>query len=121
MKSSGLRTSIQSHQTKMRELNVKVNGTAGTPVASGFDGLGIKEVIDVGTGEYTLVLLRPFNVNNANDPMAWVQSLTAGITARVKAVDFDRVTVECQNAAGTATDADLLIKITGCDNRFNYR
>ena len=44
----------------MRELQIIVDGTAGTPSASGHDRLQISSVVDNGVGDYTVILKRPF-------------------------------------------------------------
>jgi len=112
--------SIKTAQLQMRELMCDISGTAGTPAASGFDSIQIKEVIDNGAGDYTLVLLRPFNVDNANTARAMVTCLTANTVATVSAVAYDRVSILTTNLSGVATDADFTVLIKGCDHRFNY-
>lgn len=122
---NGQRKAVISHQIKMREVNVNVDGSAATPAASGFDKSQIKEVIDNGVGSWTIVLKMPFNKDNANSPQAQVQSLTADVVFHVSAVDYDRVTVQGRSV-GTSTvdpaaaDGDFAVRILGCDHRFNY-
>lgn len=116
---NALSRSIKSAQAKMRIVAVNVNGTAGTPVASGFDDSQILSVVDNGTGSYTIILKKPFEYDNANNLMAFVQTLTAARACSVSAVDYDRVTVLCTDLAGVAADADISVMMLGCDHRFN--
>jgi len=111
---------IKSAQLKMRLIAVAVSGTAGTPAASGFDESQIESVVDNGTGDYTIILKKPFESDLADNCQAMVQSLTAGIMTQVSAVDYDRVTVKCFDDAGAAADADLFVWILGCDHRFTH-
>ena len=112
--------SIKTAQVNMREIQVEVDGTSVTPVASGFDKLQIKQVVDNGAGSYTIILKKPFQDGNANKAKAFVQCLTASRVATVSAVAYDRVTVLCTDLAGAAADSDISILIKGCDHRFNY-
>lgn len=118
--SKDLKRSVKVAQLLMREVQFEISGTAGTPAASGFDKNQIKSVIDNGTGDYTVVLKRPFNANNANKAKAFVQCLTAARVATVSAVDYDRVTILVTDLSGVAADADISVLIKGCDHKFNY-
>ena len=109
--------SIKTAQLKMRELQIIVDGTAGTPSASGHDKLQISQVVDNGVGDYTIILKRPFNAVNKSKAMAFVQSITADRVAAVVAVAHDRVTVNVTDLSGVAADADLMILIKGSDAR----
>lgn len=101
----------------MRELQIIVDGTAGTPSASGHDRLQISSVVDNGVGDYTVILKRPFNAKNKSNAMAFVQTITADRLAHVVAVDHDRVTINCTDLAGVAADADIMVLIKGSDAR----
>jgi len=111
---------VQSAQAKMREIQVEIDGTQATPVASGFDKLQISSVVDNGAGDYTIILKRPFNPENANKAKAFVQSLTADRVCSVSAVDYDRVTILVTDLAGAPADADLSILIKGCDAKYQF-
>lgn len=112
--------SIKSAQVKTRILGISISGTAVAPAASGLDKRQIREVIDNGTGDYTIVLKRPFSKENADNCIAVVTPITKAINCAVVAVDYDRVTVECENYSGIATDADFMLMVYGTDNRIGY-
>lgn len=112
--------SLKMDQLKMRMIQVEIDGTAGTPAASGFDKTGISQVIDNGVGDYTIVLKKPFSKDNANKAKAMVTMLTPQRVAAVTAVDHDRVTIEVTDLAGAAADADMSILIIGQDFRFSH-
>lgn len=95
----------------MRQLTVDI--TAATSAVSGFDKLGIREVIKNGAGDFTIVLKRPFNAKNANTPRIQVMPMSAGVTSHLDASAHDRVTVVL------SADVDFTISILGCDHRFN--
>jgi len=118
--SKDLKRSVKVAQLLMREVQCEISGTAGTPVASGFDASQIKSVIDNGVGDYTIVLKRPFNNSNSNKAKAFVQCITAARVATVSAVAFDRVSILVTDLAGAAADADFSVLIKGCDHKFNY-
>ena len=110
--------SIKTAQSKMRELNFVIDGTAGTPAASGFDRFQIKEVIDLGAGNYTVIFKSPFE--RACQLGGWSTS-TADVTMQVTAVAYDRITVQCTTASsGAAVDADITLCVKGSDARFDY-
>lgn len=104
--------SMKSAQVKMRKLMVDV--AQATSAVTGFDSKQIKSITKNGAGDWTIVLLRPFNVANGNLPKAMVMPMAAGVTAYLSASAFDRVSVIL------SADVDFTIEITGCDNRFNY-
>ena len=104
----------------MRMLQCEIDGNVATPVASGFDGKQIKEIVDNGPGDYTIILKRPFSPSNANKAKAFVQVLEPDRIAYISAVDYDRVTVTILDVAGVAADASFSIMILGCNHRFNY-
>jgi len=116
----GMSRSIKTSQIKMRKLHIVLDGTAATPVVSGFDAGQIKEVIDNGVGSYTIVLKRPFNKENKHKAMAMVTAISQSVVPACTAVDFDRVTIDVEDTSGGAIDAQLMIEIIGCDHRFNY-
>ena len=110
------RRSIGTAQLKMRELNFIIDGTAGTPSASGFDEYGIDSVVDLGAGNYTIVFKNPFN---RACQVGGITSATANRIVQVTAVAYDRVTVQVTDDAGLAADADLHFCIKGTDSRYN--
>lgn len=108
---------IGTKQIKMREINVSIDGTAGTPSASGPDQFGISQVIDLGAGNYTIILRDP-SANGKSVSVGGHSMLTASTAMSISAVAFDRVTVQCTDLAGGALDADFSICIKVHDARF---
>jgi hypothetical protein len=109
--------SIKSAQIQLRMLTFSIDGTAGTPAASGPDRLGIASVTDLGAGNYTIIFANP--AVNAKDVMvSGHMMLTASTAMSVTAVAFDRITVQCTDLAGVAADADFSISVMVHDARF---
>lgn len=118
--SKEIKRSVKTAQLKMREINITLDGIPTDPFVSGFDKNSIQKVIKAATGQYEITLKRPFNLENQNGPLAFVQPITAGIITNVVATDSKTIVIDCADLAGTLTDCQLMIKITGCDHRFNY-
>lgn len=118
----GIRKALIMNNPKMRAIAVSVNGTAGTPAASGIDASQIESVTDNGAGDYTITLKFPFNSNSSVDPIAMVSSKTAGVQAYVTAIDYNVVTVEAVDTTdgSTATDCDFDLYMIGNDGRLSY-
>ena len=113
---SKLNRGIKTAQVGLRVLNLILDGVPATPVVSGFDEFGIKSVIDLGAGSYTLILDRPFE----RDCMVTGHAmLTVDGTLEVVAVAYDRVTVQTK-VSGAPTDTKFSLQIMGSDSRFNY-
>jgi hypothetical protein len=110
------RRGLKSAQILQRILNFTLSGVPATPVAGGFDQYGIKQVIDLGAGNYTVIFKYPFE---RACQLAGHASLTSGILVQVTAVDFDRITIQCRDAAGVATDANLHLSVIGSDSRYD--
>lgn len=109
-----LQRAIRSAQIKMRMIAVNVDGSAGAPVASGFDASQIKEIVKNGAGDHTIILKTPFDKDNATLPMAWITPVGGAATVQVTAAAYDRVTVLL------SADVDFSILILGQDFRFNH-
>lgn len=117
----GIRKAIVNNNPKTRWISVSVDGSAVTPEAMGMDKSQIKEVIDNGAGNYTLILKYPFNLENKEAPMSLAGSLDNGIGARVVATAHDRVTVETfDTATKAATDGAFTVMMHGNDGKINY-
>lgn len=114
---NGLKRSIKMDQLQMREIVVKVDGNAATPVASGFSESSIESVVDNGVGDYTINLKRPFNADHPVLPDAFVQELEADRKAHVSAVTHSSVRIVVTDLSGVAADAALSIRILGSDAR----
>lgn len=99
----------------MRILELELDSSPATPAVSGFDAFQIKSIVDVGVGEITLIMLRPFNLDNADKAKAFIQPLEADLTGYVKAVDYDRVTIQLTDLDGVAKDGAVSLLIIGSD------
>lgn len=110
--------SIKSAQVQMRMLQIDVDGNAATPAASGFDKLQISSVVDNGVGDYTIILKRPFNPENANKAKCFPMALEADTSVHMYASAHDRVSVKCSDLAGVAKDAAFSLMIIGCDLKY---
>lgn len=89
-------------------MNISVNGTAGTPVASGPDAAFIASITDGGAGLYTInfkeaAKIAPF--------VSGLVSLTDLANGRVVASTVSSITVQFDSSAtGNALDADFNIQ-----------
>lgn len=113
MSGSKQQSQISSAQLKVRQLAFSVDGTAGTPAASGLDSFQVSSVVDNGTGDYTIILSNPFGL--APQVLGIVPSSAGVYRFEVTAKDIDRVTVEFFDETGTAVDADFDIALVGTD------
>ena len=116
-RNKGLRRSISSEQLHLRMLNVSIDGTVATPIASSFDQHQIASIIDLGAGNYTIIFASPFERDCL--PQGHMM-LAADRAMHVTAVAFDRVTVQCSDLAGVAADAAFNLSVMGSDGRFDY-
>lgn len=101
------------------ELNISVNGTAGTPVASGPDAAFVSSITDNGTGDYTITLKEPAKMNLH---VAALVLATADSTAIVFAVSTSTIQVKAKSVGTTpaAKDVDFSIQIKFADQLSNY-
>lgn len=106
-----LKRSIKSKQLKSGLLCIKFDGTAGTIVAGGPDGFSVASIVDLGAGNYTIIL------NEAYEQDLHVVGILGATRSdwTVTAVANDRVTI----LAG-ADDAAISITLATFDNRFLY-
>ena len=101
------------------ELNISVNGTATTPVASGPDAFFVQSITDNGTGDYTITLKEPAKMN------LHVSSLvlaTADASIIVFAVGTQTIQVKAKSVASSpaAKDVDFSISIKFADQLSYY-
>lgn len=101
------------------ELNISVDGTATTPVASGPDAFFVTSITDNGTGDYTITL------KEAAQKSLHVSSIvcsTADSTGIVFAVTSSTVQVKFKSVAGSpaAKDVDFSIQIKFADQLSYY-
>lgn len=113
MSGSKQQSQISSAQLKVRQLAFSVDGSAGTPAASGLDGFQVSSVVDNGTGDYTIILANPFGL--APQVLGIVATSTGVHSIEVTAKDIDRVTVNFFDETNTAIDADFDIALLGTD------
>lgn len=101
---------LKVRQVGQISLNLTVNGTATTPVASGPDAAFVTSVQDLGTGNYKITLKEAAKLNLH---ISSILLLTADSTIIVTAVDKDSVTVQAKSVAASpaAKDADFNIQI----------
>ena len=102
------RQPLKVRQNNMTLLFLSISGTPAIPVVSGLDAKFVKNVVDLGAGNYQIV----FKDIARRNLIAVGQSVfTDGIYLRVVAVAKDSVTVICKTFGGIATDADFNITL----------
>lgn len=108
MIASILRT-LKCRQVGQVQMQISVNGTATTPVASGPDAMFIKSITDNGTGSYTITFKE---AAKANPFVSGVVLLTADCSHSVTAVTKDSITIEFKSVEDVpaAKDADFNIQ-----------
>ncbi len=101
------------------ELNITVNGTAVTPVASGPDAAFVESITDLGTGEYTIKLKESAKIKLH---VSSIVLLTADATAYMFAHTENSVTIKARSvaAAPAAKDVDFNIQIQYFDQLSYY-
>ena len=99
-------------------LNISVDGTAGTPVASGPDASIVESIVDNGTGDYTINLKEPskMNLHVASIVCATADSIIPF------AVGLQSIQVKARSVAAVpaAKDVDFSIQILFMDQLSNY-
>lgn len=101
-------TAKRCRQIEFYEVFVSVNGTAGTPAASGIDAKAVASVADLGAGNYRITLK---DKSPQNLSVAGIVSLTASRVVQVTAADQSSITVQFRNLSGVAADADFTVAI----------
>lgn len=110
--------SLKCRQVGQVQLNISVNGTGATPIASGPDASFISSITDGGAGLYTIILkesgkLAPF--------VSGLVSLTDLANGRVVATTVSSITVQFDNSTtGAAVDADFNIQFQVMDQLAYY-
>ena len=102
-----LTRSLKCRQVGQVQMNISVNGTAATPVASGPDAAFIQSITDGGAGLYTINLKEPAKIAPF---VSGIVALTADVIPHVVAVTTSSITVQFNDAAGAAADADFNIQ-----------
>ena len=101
-----LKRSLQCRQVGAILMNCSVDGTAGTPVASGLDEKFIESVVDNGAGDYTITVKEAAKQNLIP---AGIVSLTDGAILSVSAVTPSSISVIAVDDTGASVDADFII------------
>lgn len=100
--------SLKCRQVGQVQLNISVNGTAGTPVASGPDASFISSITDGGAGLYTINLKEPAKIA---PHVSGIVPLTDLANGRVTATTVSSITVQFDSSdTGAALDADFNIQ-----------
>jgi hypothetical protein len=101
---------LKVRQVGQISLNISVNGTATTPVASGPDAAFVQSVADNGTGDYTITLKESAKMDLHVSSLALA---TADSSIIVFAVSKNTIQVKAKSVAGSpaAKDVDFNIKI----------
>lgn len=116
---NSLKRPQQCRQVGQVVLNISVNGTAGTPVASGPDAFFVQSVTDLGTGNYTITLKEASRINLY---VGAIVLATADSTIIPTAVTTSAVTVQARSVAASpaAKDVDFSIQIVFADQLSYY-
>jgi len=89
-------------------MHIAINGTAGSPVASGPDAAFVSSVQKLGTGQYKI------NLKDKAKSNILISSLVSATSSRIckaHASDTESITVYTFNDAGVAADADIIAQI----------
>lgn len=108
---------LKCRQVGQVQINISVNGTAGTPVASGPDASFVTSITDGGAGLYTINLKEPGKLAPF---VSGLVSLTASKVSHVVATTVSSVTVQFNSDAGVAADADFNIQLQIADQLAYY-
>jgi hypothetical protein len=116
---NSLKRSVQCRQVGQVKLNISINGTATTPVASGPDAFFVESVTDLGTGNYRIKLKEAAKINLH---VAALVLATSDSTIIPTVVSTQEVTVQARSVAGSpaAKDVDFSIEILFADQLSYY-
>lgn len=114
--SKSVKRGIKTHQIGMRQLALKIIDTATTPVADGPDKFLVDSILDLGAGNFTIILNRP--AANGKDLFVMGTSGPADTAVAITAVAYDRVTVQVTDLANVAKDEDFSITLLAHDARY---
>jgi hypothetical protein len=116
---NSLKRPQQCRQVGQVVLNISVNGTAATPVASGPDAFFVQSITDIGTGNYRITLKEASNINLH---VAALVLGTSDSTIIPTIVSKSEVTVQARSVAASpaAKDVDFSIQIIYADSLSYY-
>lgn len=100
--------SLKCRQVGQVQMQISVDGTAGTPVASGPDAAFISSITDNGTGSYTIILKEA----------AKIAPFVSGVvclggdhkTPSILATTTNSITIAFEDRLGAAADCDFNIQ-----------
>lgn len=106
---ASLLRSLKCRQIGQVQLNISVNGTATTPVASGPDAAFVSSVADLGAGNYKIT----FKEKGQTDVhVSALVPMTDKANGRITAVDEESFTVQFDASdTGSALDSDFTAQI----------
>lgn len=118
-RSKSLVRSVKGAIINPRIIAMEVRGTQATPDSRQFGSSEFQaaSVTDLGAGNYTIIFNEPFERECML--MGWSSSTAGAVECQVTAIAFDRITIQVNNAAGAALDADVSLMILGSDGRYN--
>jgi len=110
---------LKCRQVGQIQINLSINGTATTPVASGPDASFVASVEDLGTGNFKINFKEPAKLAPF---VTGLVSLTADATIQVTAVTVNSVTVLAKSVAASpaAKDVDFNIQLQWADQLAYY-
>jgi hypothetical protein len=111
-----LKRGFKSRQLKSGILCFKFDGTIATPVADGPDEFAIKQIVDLGAGNYTIILNEALEQDL--HPLSILGDVAVGF--KIQAVADDRITILCESAAGAAVDSVVHMTIATFDFRIRH-
>ena len=116
---NSLKRNLQCRQVGQVQLNLSVNGTATTPVASGPDVSFVSSVTDLGTGNYKITFKEPGKIAPFCSGLIL---LTADSSIIVTASTVDSITVQAKSVAASpaAKDVDFNIQLQWADQLSYY-
>lgn len=100
------------------ELNISVDGAAGTPVASGPDAAFVESITDNGTGDYTITLKEPSKMPLHVSSIVVVGEIAASFLAT--ATPKQSFKILTTDLAGAAADGAFNVQIKFMDQLANY-
>lgn len=105
---NSMKRSLKSRQIGLVETYHLIDGVVTTPVDKGFDKKFVSEVVDNGTGDYTIKVLQKSKL-----PLQaiGVVAVTPATIINIEAVDEGSITVNCFGVDGT-TPKDAVFYIT---------
>jgi hypothetical protein len=116
---NSLKRNLQCRQVGQVQLNLAVNGTATTPVASGPDAAFVSSVQDLGTGNYKINFKEPAKIAPFCSGLVL---LTADSSIIVTASTVSSITVQAKSIAASpaAKDVDFNIQLQWADQLSYY-